>query len=30
MSQFDIFYLALVLVTFGGFAVLLVYYSRRR
>jgi hypothetical protein len=29
MSQVDILYLALVLVAFGGFAVVLAYYSRR-
>ncbi len=29
MSQVDIFYLALVLIAFGGFAVALAYYSHR-
>jgi hypothetical protein len=29
MSQFDIFYLLLVLVTFGGFAAILAYFAHR-
>lgn len=29
MSQFEILYLALVLVTFGGFAAVLAYYTHR-
>jgi hypothetical protein len=30
MSKFDMLYLGLVLVTFGGFATVLGYVSRRR
>lgn len=30
MSQFDMVYLGLVLVAFGGFAAALAYYSQRR
>ena len=30
MSKFDLLYLGLVLVAFGGFAVALAYYSQRR
>jgi hypothetical protein len=29
MSQFEILYLAAVLVTFGGFAAILAYYTHR-
>jgi hypothetical protein len=30
MSKFDLLYLSLVLVAFGGFATALAYYSQRR
>lgn len=30
MSKFDMLYLGLVLVAFGGFATALAYYSQRR
>ena len=29
MSHFDIFYLILVLITFGGFAAILAYFTHR-